>query len=133
MDQSIKKKYNYWQWRTLIILMIGYALFYFVRKNFSIAMPALKSELGLDETQLGIFLTLNGIVYGVSRFINGFISDRAKSKKFIMGLGLLLSAVVNFVIGLSPQMNGLFHYMDASGKATVGLVYFIGSLWLING
>ena len=22
MDQSIKKKYNYWQWRTLIILMI---------------------------------------------------------------------------------------------------------------
>ena len=21
MDQSIKKKYNYWQWRTLIILM----------------------------------------------------------------------------------------------------------------
>ena len=72
MDQSIKKKYNYWQWRTLIILMIGYALFYFVRKNFSIAMPALKSELGLDETQLGIFLTLNGIVYGVSRFINGF-------------------------------------------------------------
>ena len=133
MDQSIKKKYNYWQWRTLIILMIGYALFYFVRKNFSIAMPALKSELGLDETQLGIFLTLNGIVYGVSRFINGFISDRAKSKKFIMGLGLLLSAIVNFVIGLSPQMNGLFHYMDASGKATVGLVYFIGSLWLING
>ena len=103
MDQSIKKKYNYWQWRTLIILMIGYALFYFVRKNFSIAMPALKSELGLDETQLGIFLTLNGIVYGVSRFINGFISDRAKSKKFIMGLGLLLSAIVNFVIGLSPR------------------------------
>ena len=128
MEKSIKQKYNYWQWRTLIILMIGYALFYFVRKNFSIAMPALKSELGLDETQLGIFLTLNGIVYGVSRFINGFISDRARSKKFIMGLGLLLSAIVNFVIGLSPQMNGLFHYMDAGGKATVGLVYFIGSL-----
>ena len=133
MEMTVKKRYNLWQWRTLIILMIGYALFYFVRKNFSIAMPALKSELGLDETQLGIFLTLNGIVYGVSRFINGFISDRARSKKFIMGLGLLLSAVVNFLIGLSPQMNGLFHYMDASGKATVGLVYFIGSLWLING
>ena len=133
MDKAIKKKYNYWQWRTLIILMIGYALFYFVRKNFSIAMPALKSELGLDETQLGIFLTLNGIIYGVSRFINGFISDRARSKKFIMGMGLLLSAIVNLLIGLSPQMNGLFHFMDASGKATVGLVYFIGSMWLING
>ena len=63
MDKAIIKKYNYWQWRTLIILMVGYAFFYFVRKNFSIAMPALKSELGLDETQLGIFLTLNGIIY----------------------------------------------------------------------
>lgn len=133
MDQAIKKKYNYWQWRTLIILMIGYALFYFVRKNFSIAMPALKSELGLDETHLGIFLTLNGIIYGVSRFINGFISDRAKSKKFIMGMGLLLSAIVNILIGLSPQMNGFFHLLDNSGKATIGMVYFIGSLWLING
>jgi len=133
MDTSTVKKYNYWQWRTLVILMIGYALFYFVRKNFSIVMPALKSELGLDETQLGIFLTLNGIIYGISRFINGFISDRARSKKFIMGLGLLLSAVVNLLIGLSPQMNGLFHLLDDSGKATVGLVYFIGSLWLVNG
>ncbi|MBR4756756.1 MAG: MFS transporter [Bacteroidales bacterium] len=133
MDITLKKRYNLWQWRTLIILMIGYALFYFVRKNFSIAMPALKSELGLDETQLGIFLTLNGIIYGISRFINGFISDRAKSKKLIMGLGLLLSAVVNVLIGLSPQMNGLFHLLDDGGKATVGMVYFIGSLWLING
>ncbi len=130
---DIKKRYNLWQWRTLIILMIGYALFYFVRKNFSIAMPALKSELGLDETQLGIFLTLNGIIYGVSRFINGFISDRARSKKFIMGMGLLLSAVVNLLIGLSPKMNGFFNLLDASGKATIGMVYFIGSLWLING
>ncbi len=133
MDKAIIKKYNYWQWRTLIILMVGYAFFYFVRKNFSIAMPALKSELGLDETQLGIFLTLNGIIYGVSRFINGFVSDRARSKKLIMGMGLLLSAVANVLIGLSPQMNGLFHFLDDGGKATLGLVYFIGSLWLING
>ncbi len=43
MDKQIEKKYSYWQWRTLIVLMIGYALFYFVRKNFSIEMPALES------------------------------------------------------------------------------------------
>ena len=39
MEAKTLKKYNYWQWRTLIILMVGYALFYFVRKNFSIAVP----------------------------------------------------------------------------------------------
>ena len=51
----------------------------------------------------------------------------------IMGMGLLLSAIVNILIGLSPQMNGFFHLLDNSGKATIGMVYFIGSLWLING
>ena len=133
MDQQTIKKYNYWQWRTLIILMIGYALFYFVRKNFSIVMPALESELGLTKVQLGLFLTLHGIIYGISRFVNGLLSDRVKQKKLIMATGLLLCALVNILIGLSPQMNGLFHFMDDQGKATVGLAYFIGSLWVVNG
>ena len=132
MDQATQKKYNYWQWRTLILLMIGYMLFYFVRKNFSITMPALESELGISKTKLGLFLTLNGIIYGVSRFINGFLADRVSRKK-MMALGLLLSAVVNILIGLSPEMNGLFHFLDGSGKATAGMIIFIGSLWMING
>ena len=132
MDQSIKKKYNYWQWKTLIVLMIGYALFYFVRKNFSIVMPALESELGLSKAKLGLFLTLNGVIYGVSRFVNGFFADRMSRKK-MMAAGLFLSAVVNILIGFSPQMDGLFNLLDAEGKATTGLVVLIGSLWLING
>ena len=132
MDKATVKKYNYWQWRTLIILMIGYALFYFVRKNFSIAMPALESELGLSKTQLGIFLTLNGVIYGVSRFINGMLADRF-SRKRMMALGLLLSAIVNIIIGFIPAVNSFFNVLDASGKATIGFVYILGSLWLING
>ena len=131
-EQTIKEKYAYWEWRTLILLMIGYALFYFVRKNFSIVMPALEAELGISKTRLGLFLTLNGIIYGVSRFINGFLADRVSRRK-MMATGLLLSAVVNLFIGLSPEMDGLFHFLDAEGKATMGLVVFIGSLWLING
>lgn len=132
MENSTRKKYQYWQWRTLIILMIGYALYYFVRKNFSIVMPALESELGLSKVQLGIFLTLNGIIYGLSRFVNGLLADRF-SRKALMALGLILSAGVNILIGLSPQMDGVLHFLDEGGKATLGLAYFIGSLWLVNG
>lgn len=132
MDKSLVKKYNYWQWRTLIILMVGYMLFYFVRKNFSIVMPALESELGLTKAKLGLFLTLFGVVYGVSRFLNGFLADRVSRRK-MMAAGLFLSAAVNIIIGLSPMMNGLFNFLDPAGKATTALVVFIGSLWLING
>lgn len=130
---SVNKKYGYWHWRTLIVLMIGYALFYFVRKNFSIAMPALESELGFSKTQLGIFLTLNGVIYGVSRLVNGFLSDKIRNKKGLMALGLLLSAGVNIAIGFIPSVNSFFTVLDAEGKATMGFIYIMGSLWLING
>ena len=131
MDQSLKQKYSYWQWRTIIVLMIGYALYYFVRKNLSIAMPALESELGLSKAQLGLFLTLNGIIYGLSRFVNGLLADRFSRKK-IMAAGLFLSAMVSIIIGMSPKMNGVLNLLDSDGKATIGLVYLIGCLWVMN-
>lgn len=132
MDKQTEKKYNYWQWRTLITLMIGYALYYFVRKHFSVVMPALESELGISKVQLGLFLTLNGIIYGISRFVNGLLADRF-SRKILMSAGLLLSALTNFIICFSPSMNSFINVLDAEGKATMTLVYIIGSLWVLNG
>lgn len=132
MDQQIRKKYNYWQWRTLIVLMVAYILYYFLRKNFSAALPAMQEELGITKLQLGIFITLNGIIYGFSRFINGFIADRCSRRKLLAG-GLVLSAAINFAIAFSPKLDGLFNLLDTEGKATMGLVYLIGSLWVING
>ena len=132
MDVQTEKKYNYWQWRTLITLMIGYALYYFVRKHFSVVMPALESELGISKVQLGLFLTLNGIIYGFSRFINGLLADRF-SRRVLMTAGLLLSAATNLVICFSPSMNSFVNVLDTDGKATMTLVYIIGSLWVLNG
>ena len=127
-----KRSYNYWQWRTLIVLMIGYIMFYFVRKNLSAALPAMESELGISKIQLGVFLTLNGIVYGFSRFFNGFLADRV-SRKRLMALGLTISAVLNLGICFSPMLNNFFTVLDGEGKATIGLVYLIGSMWVLNG
>jgi OPA family glycerol-3-phosphate transporter-like MFS transporter/OPA family sugar phosphate sensor protein UhpC-like MFS transporter len=132
MDQQTSKKFNYWQWRTLIVLMVAYILYYFLRKNFSAALPAMQEELGITKLQLGIFITLNGIIYGFSRFINGFIADRCSRRKLLAG-GLVLSAAINFAIAFSPKLDGMFNLLDAEGKATMGLVYLIGSLWVING
>ena len=129
---SLVKKYRYWEWRTIIVLSVGYALFYFVRKNLGMAIPAMEAELGISKTQLGIFLTLHSLIYGFSRFVNGLLVDRF-SKKKIMSLGLLLTCIVNLVICFSPKLNGMLNLLDAEGKATLGLVYLIGSLWVLNG
>lgn len=129
---SIVKKYRYWEWRTIIVLCVGYALFYFVRKNLGMAIPSMEAELGISKTQLGIFLTLHSIIYGLSRFVNGILVDRF-SKRKIMSLGLLLTCIVNLIICFSPKLNGMLTLLDAEGKATLGLVYLIGSLWVLNG
>lgn len=91
-----------------------------------------EAELGISKVQLGIFLTLNGIIYGISRFVNGFLADRFSRRK-LMSLGLVLSAVTNLVICFSPSMNSFMNVLDTEGKATMTLVYIIGTLWVLNG
>jgi OPA family glycerol-3-phosphate transporter-like MFS transporter/OPA family sugar phosphate sensor protein UhpC-like MFS transporter len=93
---------------------IGYGTFYFVRKNFSFAMPLMEKQLGLSKSDLGLILTLHGVLYGISKFTNGILGDRADGRKF-MALGLAASAVVNVFFGFST--------------ALVTLIV----LWMING
>ena len=130
--ENMVKKYRYWEWRTILVLCLGYALFYFVRKNLSIAIPAMEYHLGISKVQLGIFLTIHSLIYGFSRFVNGLLVDRF-SKKKIMALGLTLTCAVNLLICLSPKLDGMLNLLNAEGKATLGLVYLVGSLWVLNG
>ena len=131
-----QKSLRYWQWRTIIVTMIGYAVFYLVRKNFSFAMPGLAAEFNITKTQLGLFLTLHGVIYGLSRYVVGIITDRNSAKK-IMSLGLLLCAIVNILFGTSDFMTRLIMGVSATagdGAAIASvLVYIMGMLWLVNG
>ncbi|MBI5381239.1 MAG: MFS transporter [Opitutae bacterium] len=108
------QRFRYWQMRTLAGTLVGYAVFYLVRTNLNIAMPAMKKALGISYTDLGLFLTLNGVLYGVSKFANGFLADRSDARKFMV-IGLVLTASANLCFGLS--------------SSTVVL----GLLWMANG
>ena len=102
MTPEVAKKFKYWQTRTIIASMIGYALFYFVRKNLSIAMPAMQEDLGITKGDLGLFLTLHGLLYGVSKFANGFIGDRVNARYFMV-TGWCFPPFVIFCLDLVPQ------------------------------
>ena len=78
---EITSEYRRWQRRVLVSSIIGYATFYFVRKNLSIAMPVMEKSLGIQKTQLGLFLTMHGLRYGVSKFANGFLGPPSQAKK----------------------------------------------------
>ena len=115
MSSNVTQKgLKYWQWRTIIVTMVGYAIFYLVRKNFSFSMPGLGAEFGITKTQLGLFLTLHGIIYGLSRYVVGIITDRNSARK-VMSLGLMLCAIVNILFGTSDFFTRLI--MGVSAKA----------------
>lgn len=114
MTPEVLKKFKYWQNRTIIATMIGYAMFYFVRKNLSVAMPFMEKDLGITKVELGTFLTLHLLIYGVSRFLNGMIGDRVNSRMFMVA-GLLLCSVCNIIFGFSSA------------------VLVFGIVWLFNG
>lgn len=111
---DVPERFRYWQTRTLLASMVGYAAFYFVRKNLSVAMPAMQHDLGITKGDLGLFLTLHGLLYGVSKFANGFWGDRVNARVFMVA-GLLLSALANVAFGLS----------------SVAVAF--GIFWMING
>ena len=112
--REVTQKYRFWQKRVLITSIIGYATFYFVRKNLSVAMPIMQSSLGFKKTQLGMFLSLHGVLYGVSKFANGFLGDRANARAFMA-----------FGLGASALMNVLFGFNSA--------VVVLGLIWMANG
>src|SRR5688572_12703800 len=110
----IARGYRFWRGDILFSTIVGYALFYFVRKNLSVAMPVMEDQLGITKSSLGLFLTLHGLIYGLSKFGNGVVGDRANARTFLV-TGLVLSALCNVAFGFST-----------------GVIAF-GLIWMANG
>ena len=84
-------RYRALRWQVFLGIFIGYAGFYIVRKNFSMAIPMLE-PLGFGKGELGLVLSMNAIAYGFSKFVMASISDRSNAQRFLP-LGLICAAV----------------------------------------
>ncbi|MBR5174399.1 MAG: MFS transporter [Bacteroidales bacterium] len=87
VDSIYKKK----RLQVFLGIFIGYAGFYIVRKNFSMAIPGLEA-LGFTTQELAIVLSMNAIAYGFSKFLMASVSDRSDARKFLP-LGLIMAAL----------------------------------------
>jgi OPA family sugar phosphate sensor protein UhpC-like MFS transporter len=115
-ENEIKKQYKYWRLRIFMGMYVGYIFYYFSRKSFTFAMPALMQDLGFDKSDLGILGSILSITYGVSKFLSGIVSDKANPRYF-MAIGLILTGALNILFGFSSSLlffslfwglNGLF-------------------------
>ena len=103
--EKIDPTYKKLRLQVFLGIFIGYAGYYLVRKNFTLAMPYLQ-ELGFDKGDLGVALSANAIAYGISKFLMGGVSDRSSARKFLP-LGLVLSALVTLFLGTSAGVSSI--------------------------
>lgn len=138
-----KGSFSYWRLRILYASIVGYAAFYLVRQNFSMCMPGIMDEFGYSKIELGWVATTFSIVYGIGKFVNGYLSDRSDARYF-MTVGLFLSAIVSIFMGLGSSLiffavlwglNGCFQSMGWPPCARLITHWFspteLGSKWAL--
>lgn len=89
--------YHRLRWQVFLGVFIGYAGYYLVRKNFSLAMPDL-IEQGYSKAELGWAISGVSVAYGLSKFLMGNVSDRSNARYFLT-IGLVLSALTMIAMG----------------------------------
>jgi len=99
-EKEIDPTYKKLRFKVFAGIFIGYAGYYLVRKNFSMAMPEL-IEQGFSKGDLGFALSGVSIAYGLSKFLMGNISDRSNARLFLPA-GLALSALCMIIMGVFP-------------------------------
>ncbi|WP_018085242.1 glycerol-3-phosphate transporter [Desulfurispora thermophila] len=97
---KVDSEYARLRWQVFIGIFIGYAGYYLVRKNFSLAVPYLLKE-GFTKAELGWVMSALAVAYGLSKFIMGVVSDRCNPRYF-MAAGLILSALISITYGMVP-------------------------------
>ncbi len=96
------------------VIWLTYGSFYFCRTNISAAVPGLESDLGYSKTDIGLILGSLKLAYGVGQFINGQLSEKF-SPRWLLAIGMIGSAALNIVFGLSTGLYFLLFVWASNG------------------
>lgn len=97
----IDKVYKSMRFKVFMGSFLGYAAYYLVRKNLSLAAPGMIEDGLVDKAGVGIAMSAVSIAYAFSKFIMGSVSDRSDARKFLV-IGLVLSALTMMLTGFIP-------------------------------
>ena len=118
---KIDKEYRSMRLKVFLGAFFGYAAYYLVRKNLSLAAPGMIGEGLLDKESAGFAMAGIPIAYAFSKFIMGSLSDHSDARKFLV-VGLIIASSVMMAVGLVPYSTSiavnagiLFAFMLAVG------------------
>ncbi len=99
--EKVDKTYKAMRIKVFLGAFLGYAGYYLVRKNLSLAAPDMVADGIIDNALAGIAMSAISIAYAFSKFIMGTVSDRSDARKFLC-VGLVLSALTMIAVGVFP-------------------------------
>lgn len=99
--EKIPKIYKSMRFKVFMGSFLGYAGYYLVRKNLSLAAPGMIEDGLIDKAGVGVAMSAVSIAYAFSKFIMGSVSDRSDARKFLV-VGLILAALSMMSVGLIP-------------------------------
>ena len=99
--EKVDKVYRSMRLKVFMGAFLGYAGYYLVRKNLSLASADMIAEGLIDKQGVGIAASAVSIAYAFSKFIMGTLSDRSDARKFLT-IGLIMASLVMMSVGFLP-------------------------------
>lgn len=127
-EEESAKKLKRLQWATFLSATIGYGTYYVCRLSLNVIKKPIVDNGVFSETELGIIGSVLFFTYAIGKFTNGFLADRSNIKR-LMSTGLLVTALVNLILGFTHSfilfavlwgLSGWFQSMGAA-SCVVGL------------
>jgi len=88
--------------RLLLAASVGWSMVQGGRLVLSPLVPAVRADLALSNTQIGLVFTVMWGVYAVLQYPSGRFSDRLSRKPLVVG-GLLITAAGLSILGAAPS------------------------------
>ncbi len=105
-----------YKWELIILLWLAFFFNQADRQIFNVVLPAIRSDLNLADSDMGLVASILILVYGILVPVAGFIGDRA-NKKYVLMLSLLIWSTSTFFSGMATM---LIHLIFLQSVATGG-------------
>ena len=124
--EKADKYYKSLRMQSFLAGTFGYALYYVCRLSMGVMKKPLMDTGLLDAAQLGIIGACLFWAYAAGKLVNGFLADSSNIKRF-MAIGLIVSALVNFIMGI------LGATAVSAGLSSAFIFISFAIMWAING
>ena len=104
------------------LLSLNFGILFFDRNALNFLMPFVQPDLGLSNTQVGLFSSALSLTWALSGFTVGRISDRMGSRKPVVVVATLAFCLCSIVSGLASSFFMLLGARLLMGAAEGGVM-----------